>query len=105
LEPTKLFIQLGKLNKGMPLGMIEEVCLPSGHKGPIELTNRYAKLATRMDTLTREVDMMGSNHIMNGVDKLMGKVNLMKVSESEGVDNSLYKGTSTCLKNQTKRII
>jgi hypothetical protein len=57
------------------------------------LTNRYAKLArahipTKVDTLTREVDMIGSKHIMNRSDKLTRKVDLMKASESQGVDNS-----------------
>ncbi len=46
--------------------------------------------------------MMGSNHVMNGSDKSIGKVNLMKASESQGVDNSLDKEKSTCLKNQDK---
>jgi hypothetical protein len=55
-----------------------------------------------MDTLTGEVDIMGSNHVMNGSDKSIGKVNLMKASESQGVDNSLDKEKSTCLKNQDK---
>ncbi len=39
---------------------------------------------------------------MNGSDKSIGKVNLMKASESQGVDNSLDKEKSTCLKNQDK---
>jgi hypothetical protein len=30
------------------------------------------------------------------------KVNLMEASESQGVNNSLDKGKSTCLKNQDK---
>jgi hypothetical protein len=55
-----------------------------------------------MDTLIGEVDMMGSNHVMNGSDKSTGKVDFMKVSESQGVDNSLDKEKSTCLKNQDK---
>jgi hypothetical protein len=66
--------------------------LPSGYKGLAELTNQYAKLTrvgilTKMDTSTREVDMMGNDHVMNGNDKLTRKVNLMKVSESQGVNN------------------
>jgi hypothetical protein len=82
--------------------------LPSGHKRSIELTNRYAKLArvgipTKMDTLIGEADMMGSKHIMNGSDKLIGKVDLMKVSESQRVDNNLDKDKST-LKNQDRMI-
>ncbi len=44
--------------------------------------------------------MIGSKHIMNGSDNLTRKVNLMKVNESQGVDNSLDKDKSTCLKNQ-----
>jgi hypothetical protein len=55
-----------------------------------------------MDTLTGEVDMMGSNHVMNGSDKSTRKVNLMKASESQGVDNSLDKEKSHCFKNQDK---
>jgi hypothetical protein len=55
-----------------------------------------------VDTLTGEVDMMGSNHVMIGSDKLTRKVNFMKASESQGVDNSLDKEKSTCLKNQDK---
>jgi hypothetical protein len=54
---------------------------------------------------TGEVNMIGSKHIMNGYDKLIGKVDLMKASESQGVDNSLDKEKSTCLKNQDKMII
>ncbi len=46
--------------------------------------------------------MMGSNYVMNGSDKSIGKVNLMKVSESKGVDNRLDKGKSTCIKNQDR---
>ncbi len=58
----------------MPLGITKEVDLPSGHKGLVELTNQYAKLAganipTRMDTSTLEVDMIRSKSIMNGNDK------------------------------------
>ncbi len=71
----------------MPLGMIKEVGLPSGHKGLVELTNWYAKLVgvgipTRVDTSIGEVDMIGSKHIMNGSDKSTRKVDLMKASES-----------------------
>jgi hypothetical protein len=43
---------------------------------------------------------MGSNHVMNGNDKSTGKVNLMKTSESQGVDNNLDKEKSTSPKNQ-----
>jgi hypothetical protein len=35
-----------------------------------------------VNTLIGEVDMMGSNHVMNGNDKSIGKVDLMKASES-----------------------
>ncbi len=56
-----------------------------------------------MDTLIGEADMMGSKHIMNGSDKLIGKVDLMKVSESQRVDNNLDKDKST-LKNQDRMI-
>jgi hypothetical protein len=37
---------------------------------------------------------------MNGSDKSIRKVDLMKASESQGVDNNLDKEKSTCLKNQ-----
>jgi hypothetical protein len=58
------------LNQGVPL----EVDLPSGYKRSTALTNRYAKLAganipTKVDILTRKVDMMRSNHIMNESDQ------------------------------------
>jgi hypothetical protein len=81
--------------------------LPSGHKGLVELTNRYAKLASvgippKVDTLIGEVNMIRSKHIMNGSDKLTKKVNLMKASESQGVDNNLNKDKSTYLKNQDR---
>jgi hypothetical protein len=64
-----------------------KVNLPSGYKRLVELTNQYAKLIgadilTNMDTSTREVNMMGNDHVMNGNDKSTRKVNLMKVSES-----------------------
>ncbi len=52
-----------------------------------------------MDTSIGEVDMIGSKHIMNGSDKSTRKVDLMKARESQGVDNSLNKEKSTCLKN------
>jgi hypothetical protein len=58
-----------------------------------------------MDTLTRKANMMGSNYVMNGSDKSTRKVNLMKVSESKGVDNRLDKGKSTCIKNQDRMAI
>ncbi len=45
LESVKLFIQPRGLNGGVPLGTMKEVNLPSGYKGLVELTNRYAKLA------------------------------------------------------------
>jgi hypothetical protein len=88
-----LFIQPRGLNGKVPLGMTKEINLLSGHKGSTKLTNRYAKLArvhipTKVDTLTGEVDMIGSKHIMNRSDKLTRKVDLMKASESQGVDNS-----------------
>jgi len=57
-----------------------------------------------MDTSIGESDMIGSKHIMNGSDESIGKVDLMKVSESQRVDNSLDKDKSTCLKNQDKMI-
>jgi hypothetical protein len=58
--------------------MTKEVNLPSGHKGSIELSNRYAKLAgvdipTKMDTLKGEVDIIRSKNIMNGSDKSIKK--------------------------------
>lgn len=82
----------------------------SGYKGLAELTNQYAKLTgagipTTMDTLTKEVDVMGSNHVMNGHDKSTRKVNLMKISESQGVDNSQDKEKMICLNNQVKMTI
>ncbi len=82
-----------------------EVDLPSGHKRLAKLTNRYVKLAgvgipTIMDTSTREINMIGSKHILNGSDNSTGKVDLMKASELQWVDNSLDKDKSTCLKNQ-----
>ncbi len=46
--------------------------------------------------------MIRSKHIMNGSDKLTKKVNLMKASESQGVDNNLNKDKSTYLKNQDR---
>jgi len=69
------------------------------------LTNQYAKLAgasipTRMDTSIGKVNMIGNKHIMNGSDKSIGKVDLMKASESYGVNNSLKKEKLTCLNNQ-----
>jgi hypothetical protein len=39
---------------------------------------------------------------MNGSDKSTKKVDLMEASESQGVDNSLDKRKSTCLKNQDR---
>jgi hypothetical protein len=68
------------------------------------LTNRYSKLAgagipTKVDTSIGEVNMMGSNHVMNGNEKSIRKVNLMKASESQGVDNNLDEEKSTCLNN------
>jgi hypothetical protein len=35
-----------------------------------------------MDTSIGEIDMIGSKHIMNGNDKLIGTVDLMKANES-----------------------
>ncbi len=72
------------------MGTTKKVDLPSGHKGLIELTNRYAKLIgvgilTKVDTLIRKVDMIGSKHIMNGSDNSTRKVDLMKASESQGI--------------------
>jgi hypothetical protein len=89
----------------VPLGMMKEVDLPSGHKGSVELTNWYAKLArasipTKVDTLIGEVDMIRSKQIMNGSDKSTRKVNLMRASESQGVNNILDKEKLTCLNNQ-----
>jgi hypothetical protein len=49
--------------------------------------------------------MMGSNHIMNGSGKLTRRVNLMKVSESQGVNNNLNQEKLTCLKNQDRMTI
>jgi hypothetical protein len=49
--------------------------------------------------------MIGSKHIMNGSDNSTRKVDLMKASESQGVDNSLDKEKLTCLKNQDKMTI
>jgi hypothetical protein len=46
--------------------------------------------------------MIGSKHIMNGSDKSTRKVDLMKASESQGIDNNLNKDKSTYLKNQDK---
>jgi hypothetical protein len=75
------------LNEKVPLGIMKEVDLPSCHKGSAKLTNWYAKLAgvgipTKMDTSIREINMIRSEHIMNGSDKLTRKVDLMKASES-----------------------
>jgi len=53
-----------------------------------------------VDTSIGEVDMIGSKHIMNGSDKSTRKVDLMKASESQGVDNNLDKEKLTCLNNQ-----
>ncbi len=53
-----------------------------------------------MDTLIREVDMTRSMDIMKRSYNSKEKVDLMEVSESQVVDNSLNKGKSTCLKNQ-----
>ncbi len=39
LELAKLFTQPRGLNREVPLGMIKEVNLPSGHKRFVELTN------------------------------------------------------------------
>ncbi len=44
--------------------------------------------------------MIRSKHIVNGSEKPIRKVNLMKASESHGVNNSLNKEKTTCLKNQ-----
>jgi len=44
--------------------------------------------------------MIGSKHIMSGNDNVIGKVDLMKSSELQGVDNNLDKDKSTCLNNQ-----
>jgi hypothetical protein len=55
-----------------------------------------------VDTSTKKIDKIGSKHIMNGNDKSTGKVDLMKASESQGVDNNLDKEELTCLKNYTK---
>jgi hypothetical protein len=90
--------------------MTKEINLPSGHKGSVELTNRYAKLTgagipTKVDTSTREVNMIGSKHVMNGNDKLTGKVDLMKANESQGVDNSLDRDKFIYLKNQKRMTI
>ncbi len=90
--------------------MTEKVNFPSGYKMSAKSTYRYAKLtraniATKMDTSTKEANMMGNNYAMNGSDKLRRKVNVMKLSESMGVDNRLDKGKSTCIKNQNKMII
>jgi cobalamin biosynthesis protein CbiG len=94
----------------MPLGTMKEVDLASGHKGSTELTNQYAKLVgsdipTKMDTSTKGINMIRSKHIINGNDKLIRKVNLMKANKSQGIDNSLNKEKSTCLKNQDIMII
>jgi hypothetical protein len=43
--------------------------------------------------------MIGNKHIINGSDKSIGKDDLMKASESQGVNNNLDKEKSTCLKN------
>ncbi len=48
---------------------------------------------------------MGSNHIMNGSGKSTRKVNLMKASESHGVDNNLNQENLTCLNNQNRMTI
>jgi hypothetical protein len=90
--------------------MRKEINLPSGHKGSVELTNRYAKLTgagipTKVDTSIGVVNMIGSKHVMNGSDKLTGKVNLMKANESQGVDNSLDRDKFIYLKNQEKMTI
>jgi len=58
-----------------------------------------------VDTSTGEVNMIGSKHVMNGNDKLMGKVDLMKANESQGVDNSLDRDKFINLKNQERMII
>jgi hypothetical protein len=58
-----------------------------------------------VDTSIGGVHMIGNNHIMNGSDKSIGKVNLMKASESQGIDNNLNKEKSTCLSNQDIMII
>lgn len=49
--------------------------------------------------------MIGSKHVMNGNDKLIGKVDLMKANESQGVDNSLDRDKFINLKNQERMII
>jgi hypothetical protein len=53
-----------------------------------------------VDTLIGEVDMIRSKQIMNGSDKSTRKVNLMRASESQGVNNILDKEKLTCLNNQ-----
>jgi hypothetical protein len=85
--------------------MKKGIDLLSDYKGSTELTSQYAKLGgvgipTRVDALTRKVNMMGSNYVMNGSDKSTEKVNLINVSESLAVDNKLDKNKSTCFKNQ-----
>jgi hypothetical protein len=42
-----------------------------------------------MDTSIGKVDMIENKHIINGSEKSTKKVNLMKASESQGVDNNL----------------
>jgi hypothetical protein len=44
--------------------------------------------------------MIRSKQIMNGSDKSTRKVNLMRASESQGVNNILDKEKLTCLNNQ-----
>ncbi len=44
--------------------------------------------------------MTRSMNIMKGCYNSKEKVDLMEVSESQIVDNSLNKGKSTCIKNQ-----
>ncbi len=98
-----MFIHPRGLNEKMPLGKGRQFAKWSQRSA--KLTNRYAKLIgagipTIVDTSTIKVDMIGSKRIMNGNDNSTGKVDLIKASESQGVDNNLDKDKSTCLKNQ-----
>ncbi len=74
LELAKLFTWPRGLNQGITFETTMEVDLPNGYKRSVALTNQHVKLVgvcipTKMDTSTRKVYMMRSNHIMNESDK------------------------------------
>jgi hypothetical protein len=85
----------------VPLELKKGIDLLSDYKGSTKLISRYAKLGgvgipTRVDALTRKINMMESNYVVNGGDKSTKNINLINVSESLEVDNKPDKRKSTC---------